>query len=54
MPPLPAVLRCKFIRDGEAIGLAFPNTEANRAKQLGPVPFDMLHGAVITVNRGPA
>jgi hypothetical protein len=39
------------MRDGFPLVLLLPNTEANRAKQLGPVPFDMLHEAQLTVTR---
>lgn len=52
MPHVPDVVRCKYMVNGVPVGLKFPNTEANRAKSLGPVPFDMLHEAEITVTRG--
>lgn len=52
LPALPDTLRCTVDVGMGSVVLLFPNTEANRAKQLGPVPFEMLHQATITVTRG--
>lgn len=48
LPALPAELRMKVITPDAECVIKMPNTPENRAKSLGPVPFDMLHEATFT------
>lgn len=48
LPALPDVLRLNVQTPTSQGVVLLPNTEANRAKSLGPVPFDMLHEATFS------